>query len=187
MFPPMDGKTTPPGAGPGAGSFPGTGTGTGTASGTVTDSRSSIMRSSRSIEWLANTSWSPSRSRRGRCPATFEIKTCRKYDRSAAWPGWGPDGLCPAGRGRPAPPATQFDRASSSILFNIGEGAGKTAKADKQRSYEIARGSTTEAATQLDVLRIRGLITAEQYQQARALLVRVAQMLSRLCGGPRSR
>jgi len=81
----------------------------------------------------------------------------------------------------------QFDRASSSILFNIGEGAGKTAKADKQRSYEIARGSTTEAATQLDVLRIRGLITAEQYQQARALLVRVAQMLSRLCGGPRSR
>ena len=30
-----------------------------------------------------------------------------KCDRSAAWPGWGPDGLCPAGRGRPAPPATQ--------------------------------------------------------------------------------
>jgi four helix bundle protein len=81
----------------------------------------------------------------------------------------------------------QFDRASSSILFNIGEGAGKTAKADKQRSYEIARGSTTEAATQLDVLRIRGLITAEQYHHARALLVRVAQMLSRLCGDPRSR
>ncbi|HYD41968.1 MAG TPA: four helix bundle protein [Anaeromyxobacter sp.] len=81
----------------------------------------------------------------------------------------------------------QFDRASASILFNIGEGAGKTARADKQRSYEIARGSTTEAATQLDVLRIRGLITAEQYDSARAMLVRVAQMLSRLCGGPRFR
>jgi four helix bundle protein len=80
----------------------------------------------------------------------------------------------------------QFDRASSSILFNIGEGAGKTAKADKQRSYEIARGSTTEAATQLDLLRIRGFIGIEQYRQARALLIRVAQMLSRLCGGPRS-
>src|SRR4051812_33596221 len=52
----------------------------------------------------------------------------------------------------------QFDRASMSILFNIGEGAGKTAKADKQRFYEIARGSTTEAATQLDVMRIRGII-----------------------------
>ena len=79
----------------------------------------------------------------------------------------------------------QFDRATSSILFNIGEGAGKTARADKQRSYEIARGSTTEAATQLDLLHIRGLITQNQYQQARGLLVRVAQMLSRLCGSPR--
>jgi four helix bundle protein len=79
----------------------------------------------------------------------------------------------------------QFDRATSSILFNIGEGAGKTARADKQRSYEIARGSTTEAATQLDLMQIRGLITLEQYQQSRALLVRVAQMLSRLCGPPR--
>src|SRR3970040_1163314 len=83
-----------------------------------------------------------------------------------------------AARKMPRDLRDQFDRASSSILFNIGEGAGKTAKADKQRSYEIARGSATEAATQLDVLRIRGLITAQQYQQARALLVRVAQMLS---------
>jgi four helix bundle protein len=76
----------------------------------------------------------------------------------------------------------QFDRASLSILFNIGEGAGKTAKADKQRSYEIARGSTPEAAAQLDVLQIRSLITDEQYRRARGLLVRIAQMLSRLCG-----
>lgn len=79
----------------------------------------------------------------------------------------------------------QFDRASSSILFNIGEGAGKTARADKQRSYEIARGSTTEAATQLDVLHIRGFITTDQYRNARGLLIQVAQMLSRLCGAPR--
>ena len=79
----------------------------------------------------------------------------------------------------------QFDRAGLSILCNIGEGAGKTAKADKQRSYEIARGSTTEAATHLDVLHIRGIINAEQYQHARALLIRVAQMLSRWCGNPR--
>ena len=87
------------------------------------------------------------------------------------------------GRKLPRELRDQFDRASVSILSNIG--AGKTAKADKQRSYEIARGSTTEAATQLDILRIRGLCTAEEYQQARALLTRVAQMLSRLCGRPR--
>jgi four helix bundle protein len=81
----------------------------------------------------------------------------------------------------------QLDRASMSILFNIGEGAGKTAKADKQRSYEIARGSTMETATQLDVLSIRGLITPEQYSHGRELLVRIGQMLSKLCGDPRSR
>ncbi len=79
----------------------------------------------------------------------------------------------------------QFDRASLSILFNIGEGAGKTARPDKQRSYEIARGSATETATQLDILHIRGLITTPQYEHARQLLVRVTQMLSRLCGSPR--
>ena len=81
----------------------------------------------------------------------------------------------------------QFERSSSSILFNIGEGAGKTARADKQRFYEIARGSTTEAATQLDLMHIRGIITHSQYRESRLLLLRVAQMLSRLCGAPRGR
>jgi four helix bundle protein len=79
----------------------------------------------------------------------------------------------------------QFDRATSSILFNIGEGAGKTSRTDKQHSYEIARGSTTEVATQLDLMQIRGYISSDQYLQSRALLVRVAQMLSRMCGPPR--
>lgn len=79
----------------------------------------------------------------------------------------------------------QFDRASSSILFNIGEGAGKTAKGDKQRFYEIARGSATEVATQLDLIQIRGFMMAVEYQQARQLLLRVSQMLSRMCGSPR--
>lgn len=80
----------------------------------------------------------------------------------------------------------QFDRASMSILFNIGEGAGKMARADKQRFYEIARGSTLESATQLEVMSIRGLITNAQYDEARSLLIRIAQMLSRLCGNPRT-
>jgi four helix bundle protein len=79
----------------------------------------------------------------------------------------------------------QFDSASTSILFNIGEGAGKMARPDKQRFYEIARGSTLECATQLEVMHIRQLVTTAQYQQARTLLLRVAKMLSRLSRGPR--
>jgi four helix bundle protein len=80
----------------------------------------------------------------------------------------------------------QFDRASMSILFNIGEGAGKMARADKQRFYEIAPGSTLESATQVEVMSIRGIITTAQYEQARTLLLRIAQMLSRLSVGPRT-
>jgi four helix bundle protein len=79
----------------------------------------------------------------------------------------------------------QLDRASSSILFNIAEGAGKAARADKQRFYEIARGSATETAAQLDVLQIRGVIADDEYAVARQLLLRTIQMLSRLALGPR--
>ena len=80
----------------------------------------------------------------------------------------------------------QLERSSTSILFNIAEGAGKTARADKQRFYEIARGSATETAAQLDVLHIRGVITSDQYRSTRQLLLRIVQMLSRLTVGPRS-
>jgi four helix bundle protein len=79
----------------------------------------------------------------------------------------------------------QLDRASTSILFNIAEGAGKAARAEKQRFYEIARGSATETAAQLDVLHIRGTIDYDQYRAARHLLLRIIQMLSRLAGAAR--
>ena len=79
----------------------------------------------------------------------------------------------------------QLERASLSILTNIAEGAGKTARSDKQRIYEIARGSAGECAGILDTMQLRGFITAAQYSEARALLIRVVQMLSRLCGVPR--
>ncbi len=81
----------------------------------------------------------------------------------------------------------QLDRASTSILFNIAEGAGKTARADKQRFYEIARGSATEVAAQLDVLHIRGVVDPAQYRTARQLLLRIVKMLSRLAGSTRVR
>lgn len=80
----------------------------------------------------------------------------------------------------------QLDRSSTSILFNIAEGAGKTARADKQRFYEIARGSATETAAQLDVMHLRGALTDSQYREARVLLARILQMLTKLSGSHRS-
>ena len=79
----------------------------------------------------------------------------------------------------------QLERASLSILTNIAEGAGKYSLADKQRYYEIARGSTTETAGILDGMRIRRFITVPEFQEFRSLLIRIAQMLSRMSSGPR--
>lgn len=75
----------------------------------------------------------------------------------------------------------QIERSSLSSIANIAEGAGRVSAKDKQRFYAIARGSATETAALLDVLASRKLIAADVYQEARQLLLRMVQMLSRLC------
>ncbi len=77
----------------------------------------------------------------------------------------------------------QLMRSSLSIVANIAEGAGRVMAPDKRRFYAIARGSATETAALMDLLHCRGLIATEQYQQERQLLLRIVQMLSRLCLG----
>ena len=74
----------------------------------------------------------------------------------------------------------QLDRASVSIVLNIAEGAGRVSPADKARFYAIARGSATECAAVLDLLSARGLMDPPLRNRARALLVRIVQMLTRL-------
>ena len=83
-------------------------------------------------------------------------------------------------RGRAAGLRDQLDRASSSILLNIAEGTGRFARAEKASFYLIARGSATECAAALDVLLVRGLVDAALHRHAHGLLIRVAQMLTRL-------
>jgi four helix bundle protein len=79
----------------------------------------------------------------------------------------------------------QLDRASTSIVLCIAEGAGRRSAPDKRRFYEMARGSATESAAVLDILRNRGLLTPDSHSRARALLVRIVQMLTRMSGPPR--
>jgi four helix bundle protein len=83
----------------------------------------------------------------------------------------------PRGRGHLA---DQLTRASTSIVLNLAEGAGKLSKADKRRYYLTARGSATESAALLDVcLRLRLLGEAE-YRTGKAMVVRVVSMLIKL-------
>ena len=83
--------------------------------------------------------------------------------------------------------ADQLTRASTSIVLNLAEGAGKLSKADKRRYYLTARGSATESAALLDVcLRLR-LIGEAEHRTGKAMVVRVVSMLIKLAMSLESR
>lgn len=83
----------------------------------------------------------------------------------------------PKGRGHLA---DQLERASTSILLNVAEGAGEFASNEKARIYRIARRSATECAAILDVCRTRKLVAPDRLDLGRDLLVRIVAMLTRM-------
>jgi four helix bundle protein len=83
----------------------------------------------------------------------------------------------PRGRGYLA---DQLQRAALSIVLNIAEGAGKFSGVDKAAFYARARGSATESAAVLDVCAHLNLVPAAVCEQHKAILNRVAQMLTKL-------
>jgi four helix bundle protein len=74
----------------------------------------------------------------------------------------------------------QLERASLSIVTNVAEGAGRRSLREKRHFYMIARGSATETAAIVDVLRLRRLAPDNACLAARTLAVRVVQLLTRL-------
>ena len=74
----------------------------------------------------------------------------------------------------------QVRRASLSCVLNIAEGAGRRSRVQKRHFYSIARGSAMECAAIIDVLRVRGVVDTSKFRPARALLVRIVQMLTKL-------
>jgi four helix bundle protein len=74
----------------------------------------------------------------------------------------------------------QLARASLSISLNVAESAGRTSPADKAHFIAIARGSAMECAAIVDVLLSSGIASIGPCREARVLLIRVVQMLTRL-------
>lgn len=71
----------------------------------------------------------------------------------------------------------QLDRSSTSIPLNIAEGTGKFTSKDKNRYYDISRGSAVESAASLDVLLRRNRITIEENIKGKDLLFEIVSML----------
>ena len=76
--------------------------------------------------------------------------------------------------------ADQFTRASTSILLNLAEGAGKLSKPDKRRYYLTARGSARESAALLDVCLRLKLLDEVGHKAGKQRLVRIVSMLIKL-------
>jgi four helix bundle protein len=74
----------------------------------------------------------------------------------------------------------QLDRAGTSIVLNIAEGAGEFSVPDKQRFYRMAKRSATETSAIVDILGRRKHATADQLQPIQDLIVRVVSMLTKL-------
>ena len=74
----------------------------------------------------------------------------------------------------------QLTRAALSISASLAEGCGRRAPADKAHFYVIARGSAMECAAIIDVIRSLGLAPISTCEEARWLVVRIVQMLTKL-------
>ena len=74
----------------------------------------------------------------------------------------------------------QWLRAAQSIPLNIAEGNGKQSLKDKNRFFEIARGSALECASIHDVLTVCDAIDGESNRLGKSDLKRIVTMLTRL-------
>ncbi len=78
------------------------------------------------------------------------------------------------------PARDQWLRAAQSIPLNIAEGNGKQSLKDKNRFFEIARGSALECASIHDVLRVCDAIDDKSNRHGKSELKRIVSMLTRL-------
>ena len=75
----------------------------------------------------------------------------------------------------------QLRRAALSVPVNVAEGVGRSGLADRRRHSAIARGSAMECAAILDACRVLQLASPDLLADGRSLLLRVVQMLSKMC------
>jgi four helix bundle protein len=76
--------------------------------------------------------------------------------------------------------ADQWRRAAMSVPLNVGEGTGKTSPAERRHCYAVARGEAMECGAILDVVRLLRVIPEPDLAQAKQLVVRMVEMLTKM-------
>ena len=74
----------------------------------------------------------------------------------------------------------QLDRASLSALLNTAEGNGRRQRRTRAKFFDDARGSATECAACLDALVAKDVCTADEIDEGKQLLLRIASILTKL-------
>ncbi|MFN7160621.1 MAG: four helix bundle protein [Candidatus Gracilibacteria bacterium] len=72
----------------------------------------------------------------------------------------------------------QLQRALVSMVINIAEGTGKLSPNDRKNFYVIARGSTYECASLLDLIQDTSIVSIEQISYLKNSLEQVSRLLS---------
>lgn len=72
----------------------------------------------------------------------------------------------------------QLQRASTSIILNIAEWAGKYSKADKKNYYLTARWSVHECVAIIRILKTEWVISEKTYKEIYERLEEISKMLS---------
>ncbi len=70
----------------------------------------------------------------------------------------------------------QLDRASLSALLNTAEGNGRRQRRTRAKFFDDARGSATECAACLDALVAKDVCTADEIDEGKQLLLRIASI-----------
>ena len=76
--------------------------------------------------------------------------------------------------------ADQLQRAATSVVLNVAEGAGEFSSAEKARFYRMAKRSATECAAILDVVQRLELVAPLSLGVGRDLLLRIVSMLTKM-------
>ena len=105
----------------------------------------------------------------------FDHEKLKVYQESLRFVGWASDVL----ERIPTKMAVynQLDRASTSIPLNIAEGTAKHTIPDRCRYFDTARGSAVECAACLDILITKRVLTMDDIQLGKEMLLAIMPML----------